>query len=276
MTWPRSKPGRGPNIRRTPCEPGYPPRLMALLTIVTGSSKGLGEALAKALRQPDDTVVGIARGRSSALDVPIPGVQVEQWSLDLADAPAAAEKLAAWLAAQDPKRYTISTLINNAGVIPQLGPLDDNDAAALSRALRVGLEAAMLLTAVFLRDTRRWWGQRRVLNVSSGLGRRAMAGSAPYCAAKAGLDHFSRAVALDEEHLHNPARIASVAPGIIDTDMQAQLRAADPSRFPEHANFVHWKTAGLLDTPDAAAAKLLDFLARSDFGSNPVTDVRNA
>lgn len=250
---------------------------MSQLFLITGSSRGLGEALAATLCKPDHVVVGIARGRSERLaEAANAGAAVEQWALDLADAPAAAGRLSAWLQAQDPKRHTISTLINNAGMIPKLGPLDDNTPLQLSQALRVGLEAAMLLTSVFLRDTRMWWGQRRVLNVSSGLGRRAMAGAAPYCAAKAGMDHFSRAVALDEERLHNPARIASVAPGIIDTEMQAQLRGADPGRFPEHANFVHWKTAGLLDTPETAAEKLLAFLARSDFGSNPVTDVRNA
>jgi NAD(P)-dependent dehydrogenase (short-subunit alcohol dehydrogenase family) len=142
--------------------------------------------------------------------------------------------------------------------------------------VRVGLEAALLTTAAFLRATSAWPVPRKVVLVSSGLGRRAMAGSASYCAAKAGMDHLARAVALEEAGQPNGARIVSLAPGIIDTDMQVTLRTADPARFPERDRFLGFKTAGQLDSPAAAAAKLLRYLDRPDFGSNPVGDVRDA
>ena len=86
--------------------------------------------------------------------------------------------------------------------------------------------------------------------------------------------HFSRVTALDEAMLSNPARIVSLAPGIIDTDMQAELRAADGAGFPEQAHFVEFKATGQLSTPQAAAARVLTYLHRADFGSDPVADVR--
>jgi NAD(P)-dependent dehydrogenase (short-subunit alcohol dehydrogenase family) len=103
-----------------------------------------------------------------------------------------------------------------------------------------------------------------------------MAGSASYCAAKAGLDHLARAVALEEADRPHGARIVSLAPGVIDTDMQVQLRAADPALFADRERFVGLKTGGQLDSPAEAAAKVLRYLARADFGSNPVGDVRDA
>jgi NAD(P)-dependent dehydrogenase (short-subunit alcohol dehydrogenase family) len=103
-----------------------------------------------------------------------------------------------------------------------------------------------------------------------------MASQASYCAVKAGLDHFSRSVALDQAVARHPARIVSLAPGVIDTDMQVHLRAGDPTRFPDHARFVQFKASGQLDTPAAAAAKVLAFLRRPDFGGKPVADVRDA
>ena len=118
--------------------------------------------------------------------------------------------------------------------------------------------------------------KRQVLLISSGLGRRAMAGSASYCAAKAGLDHLARVVALEESGLPHGARIVSLAPGVIDTDMQVQLRSADPALFPERERFVGLQTAGQLDSPAQAAAKVLRYLDRADFGANPVADVRDA
>jgi NAD(P)-dependent dehydrogenase (short-subunit alcohol dehydrogenase family) len=103
-----------------------------------------------------------------------------------------------------------------------------------------------------------------------------MAGSSMYCASKAGMDHYSRCVALEEAHLPNGARIVSLAPGVIDTDMQSDLRAGDQSQFPERENFVNLKTAGALASPDEAAARILAYLKRPDFGQQPVADSRDA
>ena len=90
----------------------------------------------------------------------------------------------------------------------------------------------MLLTAAFWRPPKAGPCPRKVLNISSGLGRRAMASQAAYCAAKAGMDHFTRCVALDEAIKPHGAKVCSLAPGVIDTDMQVQLRGADPAAFP--------------------------------------------
>jgi len=161
-------------------------------------------------------------------------------------------------------------------LLPQIGPLDAISAPDIAAAMRVDLEAPMILTSAFLRATRKWACVRKVLNISSGLGRHAMAAQGPYCAAKAGMDHFSRTVALEESSRPNGARIVSLAPGVIDTDMQIALRAGDPQTFPDRARFVQLKEEGRLDSPDHAAAKLLHYLAREDFGAHPVADVRDA
>jgi benzil reductase ((S)-benzoin forming) len=168
-----------------------------------------------------------------------------------------------------------ATLINNAGVIGRIGPLSDADAADLAHALRVGLEAPMQLTAACLHATADWPCMRKVLNISSGLGRRAMASQAAYCAAKAGMDHFTRCVALDEALKRNGARVCSLAPGVVDTDMQVQLRGADAAAFPDQVSFASLKASGQLTSPTDAAARVLAYLARPDFGTHPVADVRD-
>ena len=247
------------------------------LYIVTGTSRGLGAAIAERLLAPDTVLLCISRHINAALADKAKATEapLEQWPRDLSDAVPVAEQLETWLGARDPVRFVRVALINNAGVITRVGPLDESANEELANALRVGLEAPLLLTAAFLRATNDWPGERRVLNISSGLGRRAMAGSAAYCAAKAGMDHFSRAVALDEAHRGSRARIVSLAPGVIDTDMQTQLRAADASGFPDQGSFVDLQAKGQLATPDAAAARVLDYLQRPDFGTNPVGDVRD-
>ncbi|WP_404302753.1 SDR family NAD(P)-dependent oxidoreductase [Alicycliphilus denitrificans] len=256
------------------------------LYILTGASRGMGLGLARRLLQPGHTLVCMARHTQPELAAGTPaGAVLEQWTVDLSQPAPAAQQLHAWLAAQPAGRYASATLINNAGVIPRIAPLSActsaPDMADLANALRVGLEAPMLLTAAFLGATEAWGGPghevaRKVLNISSGLGRRAMASQAGYCAAKAGMDHFTRCLALDEAAKPHGAKVCSLAPGVIDTDMQVQLRGASPADFPDVQNFAALKTGGMLTSPAAAADRVLAWLARADFGSNPVADVRDA
>ncbi|MGA0609037.1 SDR family NAD(P)-dependent oxidoreductase [Caldimonas sp. KR1-144] len=249
------------------------------LYVITGASRGLGHALATQLLRPGHELLLIARRPATDLATLAAsrGATVTDWAIDLAQEPAgAASRLAEWLRARGGAGLRSANLINNAAALPTSAPLGEVPAAEVSQALRVGLEAAMLLTGAFLAATRDWTATRRIVNVSSGLGRRPMASAAVYCAAKAGMDHFSRCVALEEAARPHGARIVSLAPGVIDTDMQVQLRSADPAAFADRERFVRLKTDGLLDSPEQAAAKLLAFLAKPDFGREPVADVRDA
>ena len=249
------------------------------LAVLTGASRGLGRAMAEQLLRSGGStllLLCISRRGDAALDALAAGAgtRLLQWEQDLAEPLPAAARLAGWLGGLDAGVFDSATLINNAGAIAPPRPLAQSDGAGVAHALRVGLEAPMLLAAAFLGATRGWRAARKVLNISSGLGRHAMASQAPYCAAKAGLDHFSRAVALEEAALPNGARIVSLAPGVIDTDMQGQLRGGDAAEFPDVARFQRLKAEGRLDSPDAAAARVLAYLAREDFGRQPVADVR--
>ena len=247
------------------------------LTILTGASRGMGLAMAEQLLDAGHDLLCISRHRNDALGLRAKqaGRGCEQWAEDLSTPEAAALKLESWLAGQRREAFASVTLINNAGLLPRIAPLAAIPAADLATAMRVDLEAPMILTSAFLRATEDWTAARKVLNISSGMGRRAMASQAPYCAAKAGMDHFTHCVALEEADRPNGAKVCSLAPGVIDTDMQVQLRNADASQFPDVGAFIGMKADGALSTPHDAAAKVLAFLARADFGSTPVADVRD-
>lgn len=248
------------------------------LYILTGASRGLGKAMAEQLLAPDRTLLAISRRPDRALEAAASaaGAGLEQWALDLAHDIGAAARLEAWLRQFTGMRIGHAILINNAALVGRIGPIEAMASETLAAIVRVDLEAPLLLTGAFLRATRDWPAQRRVLNISSGAGRRSLAGSAAYCAAKAGLDHFSRVAAEDEALLPNPARIVSLAPGVIDTDMQSELRASDAAGFPDKDRFLELKASGQLVSAAEAAARCLAYLARPDFGTQPVADVRDA
>ena len=248
------------------------------LYILTGASRGMGLAMARQLLAPEHVLLCIARQTNAELEAlaETKGALLVQWSQDLAESLDAAQRLQEWLSDSEPSRLASATLINNAGMLPQLAPIERIEALDVAASMRVNLEAPMMLTGAFLRATAGWTAQRKVLCISSGLGRRAMAAQAPYCSAKAGLDHFARCVALEQAALGpSGAKVCSLAPGVIDTDMQTRLRDADQAAFADRDSFIALKTQNKLMTPEAAAARVLDYLALADFGGQPVADVRD-
>ncbi len=247
------------------------------LCIVTGSSRGLGRGLVDTLRTRGDTrLLGLSRRTPDADVLPPPH---EHWAVDLADPLPTSMRLHAWLLTLATRPWQTVTLINNAATLAKPGPLEDESLPTLSASMRVGLEAPTLLTAAFLHATQAWGARRRVLHISSGLARRAMAGSAAYCAVKAGLDHLARAQALDQSQRRerglNAAAVVSLAPGVIDTDMQKTLRGADAQAFPERVRFKALAEQGMLDAPAATAQKILAYLEDPSFGTTAVADIRS-
>lgn len=230
--------------------------------IVTGHTRGLGAAIALELQQRGIAVLGLARGR-----VELPGIaQVE---LDMAD-PAA---LQAWLAGPALRDFLLDAdealLVNNAGVVTPVGPLAVQDPAAVLRAVTLNVGAPLALAAAFVQAAPDV--VRRILHVSSGAARNAYAGWSVYCATKAALDHHARAVLLDG----NPQlRAVSLAPGVIDTEMQATIRATPEADFPLRERFVDMKQGGVLATPQDSARALADYLLAPGFGSESVDDLR--
>lgn len=259
--------GQAPNIRV----------MKQHLYILTGASRGMGLAIAEQLLQSGNSLLCISRHANPGLDAAAQkaGVPLTQWTQDLADGVGVGERLKTWLLTLNPGDLASVSLINNAGTIPPIAPLGQSRPADLAQALRVGLEAPMALCAAFLGATASWTLPRKVLNISSGLGRYPMASQAGYCAAKAGMDHFTRCMALDEALQAHGAKVCSLAPGVIDTDMQVQLRSASGETFPDQSKFLQLKAQGQLSSPSQAAAQVLTYLARPDFGDNPVADVRD-
>jgi benzil reductase ((S)-benzoin forming) len=252
---------------------------MKVLYILTGASKGMGKAMAEQLLMQGHELLTLSRNPDPQLEVvaKTSGATLEQWSVDLSEGQKASQNLQTWLErrrAQEalPEAWV---LINNAAALVGMGPVRIAKAEELAMGLRIGLEAPMQLCAAFLAATEGVNAPRKILNISSGLGRRAMASAGNYCAIKAGLDHFTRCLALEENGRPEGAKVCSLAPGVIATDMQVQLRSASKALFPDVENFIQMHEKGLLDSPASAANKLLAYLQSPQFGHEAVADIRD-
>ena len=238
--------------------------------IVTGHTKGLGDALATVLMERGIPVLGMARGHSETLAGRFPQLCTQ--------APVALDDLAAiagWLATPALKEFldgaTDILLINNAGVVQPVGTLQDQDPLEVARAISLNVAAPLMLAAAVVQASA--GKQRRILHISSGAARSAYPGWSVYCATKAALDHHARAVALDAK---DGVRICSLAPGVIDTGMQAEIRATSDARFPIRQRFVDMKAGGQLATPADSAKLIIGYLLADSFGREPVDDIRSA
>lgn len=240
------------------------------VAIVTGISRGLGDAIAEQLLTRGVRVLGVSRHVNEKLATRH-GDRLTQTRLDLADANALEDWLRTDRLRQHLESSTTALMVNNAGVLQPIGPLEAQDPSIVSRAVAVNVGAPLALSAAFVSATPDA-ADRRILHISSGAGRHAYAGWSVYCASKAALDHHARAVALDG----TPGlRIASVAPGVIDTEMQAEIRATTDDLFPDRPRFIARKREGRLLSPDQAARAVVEFLLSPGFGEAPVTDLRH-
>ncbi|ATE61149.1 SDR family oxidoreductase [Thauera sinica] len=243
---------------------------MTIKAIVTGHSRGLGAAIAEDLLQRGVAVLGLARRHNDELAARFPA-GLAQHAIDLAD-PA---RLAAWLGGGEFAGFAADgdmlLLVNDAGTLQPVGPPRLQDVAAIAPAVALNVAAPLMLAAA-VAAVESTAAERRVLHVSSGAARKPYAGWSVYCATKAALDHHARAVQADAQA---GLRICSAAPGVVDTGMQAEVRASTLEQFPLRDQFAAMQRAGGLIPPAAAAARLVAHLLSEDFGAAPVVDLRD-
>ncbi|MFC6519659.1 SDR family oxidoreductase [Undibacterium arcticum] len=237
--------------------------------IVTGHSRGLGAAIAAELLARNIRVLGLARRSNVALGQRFPAM-LEQLELDLSDSAA----VALWLAGDALRQFLSGCesvlLINNAGSLQPVGPIASQDLLAIARTVSLNVATPMMLASAVAAASIDA-GDRRIVHVSSGAARNAYPGWSIYCASKAALDHHARAATLDQTA---GLRICSLAPGVIDTDMQAEIRASASELFPLREKFDAMKRKRELSSPHDTAQRLVDYLLSEQFGQLAVADLR--
>jgi benzil reductase ((S)-benzoin forming) len=194
--------------------------------VVTGTSRGLGKGLVEAFRAAGHEVTGCSRSTG----------------VDVTDADAV-ERLAESVG-------PIDLWVNNAGVLGPIGPLGTLDPDEVAAHVAVNLVGVFNGTQAFIRHRS---PDGVLVNVSSGAATTPYEGWGPYCASKAGVEMLTEVVAAE-----SGIRAYAVSPGVIDTDMQAEIRALTPEQFPSVERFRQIKQRNAFNTPEWVAKHLLD------------------
>ncbi|MCF7528735.1 SDR family NAD(P)-dependent oxidoreductase [Neisseria lisongii] len=232
--------------------------------IISGHSRGLGKALAEHYLAQGVQVLGLSRTLLPEQ------AGLTQIALDLQQT----DTLSAWLAQGGLQHFIAEAsevvLINNAATVEPCAVAGRQRPSEIAAAVQLNIAAPLMLSNDLLHI--RQAGQTvKIVHIGSGAGRKAYAGWSVYGATKAALDHHARCLAAEQ---HERLNIASIAPGVVDTEMQAQIRSQDKQDFPLLNRFQQLQADGGLTSPQTAAETIAHMIADDDFGLEPIQDVR--
>ena len=232
--------------------------------IISGHSNGLGAALATAWLQQGARVLGLARRNNPELAASHHG-QLQETAIDLADPQAVLNYSRSDAFRQTCQAAETLWLFNNAGTVAPSAPLGAQPDDVIIHALNLNITAPLLLANAVLAHARDR-DRVRIVHISSGAARKPYPGWSIYGASKAALDRHAADAAAEG------VRITSLAPGVVDTAMQAGMRA-DPA-FPLRAQFAALHADGKLQSASDTAAQILAYCQSEAFAREPVTDIR--
>ena len=222
------------------------------LYIITGASRGIGANLVgEVLQHPDNAVLAVSRRGSPATDSRVQDVRA-----DLAETAGQRSTMQAIQAKLGEREWSKAVLINNAGMVEPLMPVERMDLDVLARSISLNLTATIGLMQAFLAASRSV-PQRRIINISTGATRNPHYGWAAYCSAKIAVDMASSIAALEAAADGSGVCVTSLSPGMADTDMQDVLRSTNDADHPDAKTFRQHKAQGTLQKPEDVASKIL-------------------
>ncbi len=234
---------------------------LARVALVTGTSSGIGEAVARELLRRSWRVVGASR-RAAAIEDP----RYTHLRIDLGNV---AELAARVEAAVSPLVTDASVvrvaLVNSAADPGLLGPLGRIDPVEMLRVYAVNVAAPVWLMGWIVNRTARN-SAIRIVNVSSGAASKAFPGLGAYASTKAAMRMAGMVLACELDSPDRPggphpdATILSYEPGVVDTAMQAAIRASSVETLPVVQMFKRLAAEGLLVPPERPAKEIADYL----------------
>ncbi len=222
------------------------------VVIVTGASRGMGAEAARWLGRAGAAVALTARNQTALDEV---AADLAQHGGDSMTLPADVSDPASCIHVTEQvlERFgRLDGLINNAGILEPVVPVRMADVGAWRHNIEVNLMGSFYMISAVLAPLRKRRG--RIVNVSSGAAVNAVAGWSAYCAAKAGLTHFTRVLAVEEPDV----TAISLRPGVVDTQMQGVIREKGPGNMdPDKTDyFQNLKAEGKLAPPEIPARSM--------------------
>lgn len=240
--------------------------MSAPLVFVTGGSSGIGLAMIETLPWPGARVLNLSRR-------PAPGA--EHVAVDLATPDGWTRAAACFARELGAFAGGLAVLVHAAGTLTPIRFAGEGDPEAYRANVLLNSAAPQVLGDAFLRALAASRARGWLLFVGSGASRSVYEGWSGYCAGKAATDHWVRTAGAEQARRGDRARLLCVAPGVVATAMQEEIRASAAADFPELERFRALHADGQLREPRAVAAELWALRERA-LPNGAVLDLRDA
>jgi len=243
--------------------------------IITGASRGIGEALTRKLLFSGSTIFAVSRTLNEDLIELAASLQVPLYfyETDLSLPIEAEHFINSIFDKIQLKALDKIALINNAGMIEPIAPVKSTDFEKAEKHLNLNMLAPFILSSVFISRTENMYIPKVILNISSGAAFIPYKGWSVYCSSKAGLDMITKVAGLEQSGEPNPVNIFAISPGIIETGMQELIRNTDISQFPERDMFRSLFEEGKLSKPDDVAQVIIHSLFSTSIKTGSVMTI---
>jgi benzil reductase ((S)-benzoin forming) len=237
---------------------------MSDLVIITGASSGLGLALAHTVPFPA-VVVDISRSGP-------PGDTIEHVTADLSDPTswqAVGAEMRRLVGHHQPNR---AVFIHAAGTLTPMGFAGEVNSDAYASNVVLNSASGQVLGHLFLEAIQGRSGRHDLVMISSGAAQSVYPGWSSYGAGKAALDHWVRNVG-SEQRERGGVHVSAIAPGVVATPMQKEIREMSERDFPNVERFHELHDQGKLAEPEQAARRVWDAIEEG-IETGSVIDVR--
>jgi benzil reductase ((S)-benzoin forming) len=223
------------------------------LAIISGGSQGLGAALCDRYARAGFQLLEFSRHAPHSFSIGCDFSQPQALSVCLSKAFAPY------------REATLDELvvISNAATLDPIAPNGALDSESIQRNLNINLVGAIIFMNAALRAFGGHAARKTLVSISSGAAHKGYAGWSLYCASKAGLENYLRAVAAEQQREAQPFATLSIDPGVMDSGMQALIRQTSTEQFPARERFIGLHQSGQLRPPGDIAAAIVELVARN-------------
>lgn len=238
------------------------------IVIITGGSKGIGKALAEKYSQENYIVFSLSRSNNTQIK------NTTHVSIDLLrieEAKNAFEELL-----NEIKKITFSsiTLINNAGRLGRISNLENITSEDIHQSILLNTTIPLIFSSLFIKELTRFNCKKQIINISSGAAIKPYAGWSVYCSSKAALDMMTASIAEEQKDSTNSVNCFGIRPGVVDTNMQSQIRKTDISNFKNVQRFIDLKENNELYTPNFVAERIFSLDINEKLQNGKTIDLR--
>ncbi|MDP3936491.1 MAG: acetoacetyl-CoA reductase [Alphaproteobacteria bacterium] len=222
---------------------------MSKIAVVTGGVRGIGRGISIGLKQAGYTVIATYQSNDAFAKELHTDYGIDILKFDVSDFNACEMAISSIK-----ERYgSVQVLVNNAGITKD-SALHKMSADQWQAVIRTNLDSVFNMSRLVI-DDMRVAGFGRIINISSVNAQKGQAGQTNYCASKAGVLGFTKALALETSG--KGITVNAIAPGYIDTDM---VRAIPEAILDKIISLIPMQRLGTVDE----VAKMVQYLASDE------------